>query len=421
MSNINIHKAPSSIAVIPFFAAAAIAFLLLCILLFFSAGSFGGHYFQPRVLALTHTAALGWGTMIIFGAAYQLLPVIFEKDLYSVKLAFASFLFLLPGVILLVFSFWNFDTGPLMQAGGILILTGIFLFFLNVLLTSGNSKKYSVQKLFIVASALWLFLTGAIGLLLVYNFSYPVFNQSHLEILKLHAHAGIVGWFLLLIIGVGSKLVPMFLLGKSAREKYLQWSWFLINGGLVAFLGDGLITGVTMRSLIYGTVIIAGVVLFIIYVYDVYKNRMRKDLDFQMKHTMISMVFLLLAALHIPVLLLRPEELKCTLVYGMLVFMGWITSIILGKTFKTLPFIVWNIKYKDQVGKKNLPMPKHLYNEGSIKYQFYLYLFGLIMFIIGIRTGIVALNQLAAGTLIAVAMVYNYNVFKIIFHKTIKV
>jgi hypothetical protein len=413
----NIHKAPSSIAVIPFYATAAIAFLSLCIMLFLSANEFNGHYFQPKILALTHTAALGWGTMIIFGASYQLLPVIFEKDLYSAKLAFISFLFLLPGTALLVFSFWNLNIGLIMQIAGALIIGGIILFAVNVFLTSRNSEKYSIQKLFIMTSAVWLLITGINGILLVFNFSYPIFRQSHLEILKLHAHAGIVGWFLLLIIGVGTKLIPMFLLGKSDKEKYLLWAYYLINIGLFAFLADGLLTQVSWRSLAYGLLIIAGIVAFISFIYDVYKNRMRKETDFQMKHTMISMFFLFLAILHIPIMMFRPDEVKCSLIYGMLVFMGWITSIIIGKTFKTLPFIVWNDKYKAHVGKKNLPMPKHLYKESSIKVQFYLYLIGFALFIIGIKTGLTILNQVAAVILILVALLYNYNVFKIIFHK----
>ena len=97
MSDINIAKAPKAYAVVPFYATAALAFLALCIMLFFSVNNLGGHYFQPHLLALVHTAALGWVTMIIFGACYQLLPVIFEHDLYSSKLAFISYLFLLSG------------------------------------------------------------------------------------------------------------------------------------------------------------------------------------------------------------------------------------------------------------------------------------------------------------------------------------
>lgn len=417
MSDINVKKAPGRLSVVPFFGTAALAFLALCIMLFFSADAFKGHYFHPKLLALVHTAALGWGTMVIFGAVYQLLPVIFEKELHSTKLAIASYLLLLPGVVLLIYNFWMFTPNLSMQLGGVLVLLSIILFALNVLNTAEDSTKYTIQKSYIIASALWLFITALVGLLLVLNFSYPIFKQDHLGILKLHAHAGIVGWFLMLIIGVGTKLIPMFLLGKSSKENYLKWAFYLINIGLAAFLIDGFFSGVQMRSLIYAAAIVAGIVFFLLYVFDAYKNRMRKKLDFNMKHTMFSMILLLLAIIHLPIIVLKQNQLNCAMVYGTLIFMGWITSLILGKTFKTLPFIVWNDHYKNHSGKPKIPMPKHLFFESWVKWQFFIYLAGLIIFIIGIKTGFAWLIQIAAVVMIAVAVIYNINVFKIILHK----
>lgn len=48
-------------AVVPFYVYAGLAFLVATVLLFSGAGEFSGHYFQPHILAITHTMALGWG------------------------------------------------------------------------------------------------------------------------------------------------------------------------------------------------------------------------------------------------------------------------------------------------------------------------------------------------------------------------
>ena len=79
MAAIHIDKSPSSWAVLPFYGVGALFFVLLCLLLFFSADVLAQHYFSPQLLAIAHTAALGWGTMLIFGAAYQLLRSVFHK------------------------------------------------------------------------------------------------------------------------------------------------------------------------------------------------------------------------------------------------------------------------------------------------------------------------------------------------------
>src|SRR5262249_37692784 len=46
-----------------------------------------GHYYHPRVLALTHTVTLGWITLTIMGASYQLVPVLLERPVWSERLA----------------------------------------------------------------------------------------------------------------------------------------------------------------------------------------------------------------------------------------------------------------------------------------------------------------------------------------------
>ncbi|MGZ5303772.1 MAG: hypothetical protein ACXWDO_06660, partial [Bacteroidia bacterium] len=407
---------PKSWAVIPFYITASIAFLALCVMLFFSVSNLNAHFFQPRLLALVHTAALGWATMVIFGATYQLLPVIFENDLYSSKLAFASYLLLLPGTVLLVYSFWVFDSGIMMQAGGLLVFAAVICFVWNVLFTAQESDKYSIQKTYIFTAGLWFLVTVTFGVLLVFNFSRMLFHD-HLQILKLHAHAGIAGWFLMMIIGVGSKLLPMFLLGKSGKTKYLNLAYYFINAGLVLFLVDGYFAGITIRSLLYTLFITAGIVFFLVYMQDVFKNRLRKSLDFPMKWSMASLPIMLLAIMLIPFMFYFPKAFFLTSVYGALIFLGWITSLIMGQTFKTLPFIVWNSRYKDLSGKQKIPMPKHLYHENIIQYQFYIYLAGFVLLVGGIASGLQLIMQAAAILLIIVALLYIFNVFTIIFRK----
>ena len=237
MSDINIGKAPGNSAILPFYATAAIAFLVLTVVMFCTPESFTRHYFTPHLLTIVHIAALGWGTMIIFGAAHQLLPVICEQDLYSEKLASSSWYTLTLGIILLTWKFWNLDIGWVMITGGSLIVFSVLLFVVNVLKTTKICVKYSAQRLFITSSALWLLFTVSVGLLLAINLGLttPLFRTSHLEVLKLHAHMGIAGWFLQLITGVSTKLVPMFLLGKSAKEYLLKNSFVFQNLGLILF------------------------------------------------------------------------------------------------------------------------------------------------------------------------------------------
>ena len=421
MAEINIGKAPGNKAVLPFYATGAVAFLVLCIVMLCTPQSFTQHYFTPHLLTIVHIAALGWGTMIIFGAAHQLLPVICEQDLYSEKMASASWYTLTLGIILLTWKFWNLDTGWVMITGGSLIVLSVLFFVINVLKTTAIFRKFTTQKLFIISSALWLLFTVSVGLLLAINLGLtsPIFRVSHLEILKLHAHMGIAGWFLQLIAGVSTKLVPMFLLGKSDKEHLLKKAFIFQNLGLILFLLDGYFFAVTGRVLIYAAIVLAGIIFWLLYLYDVFRNRLRKRIELLMKHTFLSFLSLILAVLLIPVVYYS-EGYRWTMVYGTLIFLGWITNIILGKTFKTLPFIIWNTHYKHLTGKAKIPLPKDLFSEKLTIWQFRLFIAAFLVFALGLVLQQLTVIRIGLVLWLAVAVIYCLNVFKLIFHQSKK-
>lgn len=416
MTQISIGKAPGNRAVLPFYATGAVMFFVLCVLMVFSPESFTRHYFTPHLLTIVHVATLGWGTMIIFGAAHQLLPVICEQDLYSEKMAAFVWYTLTFGMILLTTNFWNLTVGWVMIAGGSLIVISAALYLFNVLKTTRIFNKYSIQKLFLVSSAIWLLFTVIVGLLLAINLKFPFFKQSHLEILKLHSHAGIAGWFLQLITGVSSKLVPMFLLGKSKKDYLLNWAFIFQNLGLILFLVDGYFIGVSVRVLIYAAIVLIGVVFWLLYLYDNFKNRLRKRVELLMKHAFLSFLAVVISILLLPAVYFS-SGYRWTMLYGTLLFMGWITSIILGKTFKTLPFIIWNDHYKNLSGKVKVPLPKDLYIEKLTVWQFRIFIAAFLVFALGIILQQVIIIRIGAILWVAVAVLYNVNVFKLMLHK----
>ncbi len=417
MADINIGKAPPNNAVLPFYATASVAFAVLCLLLLLNTDSLLTHYFNPHLLAIVHITALGWATMIIFGAAHQLLPVICERDLFSPPLATLSWYTLTAGSFLLVVSFWNLTTGWLMISGGLLILVSVLAYCANALLTSRICSRYSVVRLFITTSSLWLVFTVAAGVLLAINLYRPFFSINHLEALKLHAHMGLAGWFLQLVAGVSSKLVPMFLLAKSAKEKLLKYACLLQNSGLILFLADGYLSGkVEWRAMLYAALVATGVLCWLLYLYDAFRNRVRKSIDVHMKHTFVSFIFLIGAIFLIPVVFFS-KGYSWTILYGTFLFMGWLSGIILGKTFKTLPFIVWNSHYKALSGKVKVPLPKQLYSEPCVTWQFRLYIAGMIVLPVGLMT-VKPLVQAGLGIWFLLSVLYLYNVLKVLLHKT---
>ena len=115
---------PSKASIVPYYVLAALSYFLVSAICFFRSTDFIGHYFQPKLLAITHLAVLGWATNIIFGASNQLVPVIAERKLYSEKIPIYVLAMLTIGTALLVYSFWVFSFSVFTYSGGGLILTG---------------------------------------------------------------------------------------------------------------------------------------------------------------------------------------------------------------------------------------------------------------------------------------------------------
>ncbi|MCO6463385.1 MAG: hypothetical protein J5I52_04470 [Saprospiraceae bacterium] len=415
-----LQKTTNYKVVIPFYIYAAVSFLVSTILLLVHTGIVNSHYFNPYTLAITHTMALGWGTMIIMGASHQLLPVLIEGELDSDNLAYSTFAVTGVGIPLLITGFYVFDFGVLMLSGASLINLGVLLYIVNVYRSAFKSKVRNVHAWFIMTAALWLLATTFFGLLLVYNMNTHIFPESSVAYLSLHAHLGLVGWFLLLITGVGSRLIPMFLISKYSNKNLLWWVYGMINGALVSFILfkiAGLTSIAFLLSIIAG---LTGILLFGVYCYKAYKVRIRRQVDDQMKISLLSvaqMLIPLIAIILILYFLPAGEYLNISILYGFCILFGWITAIILGMTFKTLPFIVWNKVYTKKAFKGRTPTPKELFSDKIYSGMLIAYLSGFVLFIAGILLSQDIILKVGAFALLLAAVLYVTNTGKIITHQ----
>ncbi len=381
-----------------------------------------GTYFSGKILAITHLAVLGWGSMIIFGALYQLIPVVFNTSLYSEKLALITFWIFAISIVFMVYSFWTAAfTTSLIHASGLMFIS-LLLFIINILLTKKRGKT-NIQSKFITGAVYWLFFTELLGLLMAFNFKYNFFAEVHLYYLKVHAHLGLIGWFLLLIIGVSSTLIPMFFVSHQANEKKLNFTFYLINVGLIMLALDWLFIKSGFLIYLNWTLIASGIVLYLSFIAESYKKRLKKDLDVGMRYTVIA-VLLMSVPLLLSLLILINFNfessllMRITTLYGFSIIFGLITAIILGQTYKTLPFIIWLDKYKNYIGKYKTPLPRELYSEKVSKFQLYFYLITITAFTIGLVLNQIIAISIGSYAFLAVAILYNINVFKIILHKT---
>ena len=195
------------------------------------------YHYTPHLIAITHLFVLGFICSIVMGAMYQLVPVTLETQLFSERLVKWQFAAHVIGFVGMVFAFWNFNMA-LVGAFGSLLTLGVGLFVFNLLCTLAKVKGWNAIKFGIASALFWLSSTVAAGLFLAASKCWSFISFQPLAAMHAHAHLGVVGVFVMMIVTVSYKLVPMFTLSELQNERRAWWSVALLNLGLLGVFVD---------------------------------------------------------------------------------------------------------------------------------------------------------------------------------------
>lgn len=394
-----------------------ISILIAGVLLLITGPDLAGHYFQPHLLAITHLVVLGWITTIIFGVSYQLIPVLANKKLYSLGLAKATLALLTAGTAIMSFSFFNFRLDALAFTGGFLVLVSFLCYTFNIYKTWGAGEEQSEAKDFVFISLLWLCITAVFGVVLLFNLRLAFLSISHLEMLKLHAHFGCVGWLLFLVMGIASKLLPMFMLSEGYNKKLLKFSLYSMNAGLLILIGL-IVNGSSAWLFLPAVILCAGIVSYLLFVKQVLKRRVRKILDEGLRKSRLAFVLLfapVIAGLWLAANKNENASLnqQVTVFYGFSFLFGFVTLLVMAQTFKTLPFLVWSKYYAASQAQHRL-LPKDLYSENLMKIQFILFMLSYVVFIAALASGLPLAFKAGAIMFLASVVFYGINLSRLL-------
>jgi hypothetical protein len=169
--------------------------------------------------------------------------------------------------------------------------------------------------------------------------------------------------------------------------------------------------------------IVISIVLFIIYCRNAFISRIKKKIDNQIKISLLSVIIMSIPIIILSIILWlnyqsKSDNHSLVITYGFIIFFGWITAIILGMTFKTLPFIIWNKIYKVQSASQKYPNPNELYSQSIFKNMSIIYVISIVIFSAGILFNFRWMLQIGALSFIATSVLYNINVIKLIFKKS---
>jgi hypothetical protein len=350
-------------------------------------GLLAGHFGDPGTLALTHAWVLGFLLTASLGAVYQLLPVVAGRSLAWPFLGRLHLLLHLPGVAGMVagFAAGNFRAAA---AAGAVTLAGFVLCAVAVLRTIQVSGTRDEVVSAFALSAGWLVLTGGAGLLLALNRLHGFLPGDSLDWLRLHAHMGLAGVFVTLILGAAFRLLPMFTLGEVRSWGRVRLALILSQGGLFGLLFS-FAEHIGWASCVFGLVLASGVGFAALEASAVLATRKKRLLDHGLGAFKTGAAILMLAQVLGLSLLFGAEPgglflLRGAFVYGLLILAGALFLMICGMLLKIVPFLVWLRAYGKRVGHGPVPLASKLSLEGLEQAWLESHAVGLVVLLIGV-------------------------------------
>ena len=356
------QRSPELAIPLPYMVAALAAFVLFALAVPALAGDLVRTNDDPHVFALTHLAVLGWITMIIQGALYQLLPVALQADLRSTRLPRWNFWIYAIGVAGFVPSFYvNWTPG--VAVFGSLAVGGLAHFVALILRSFPSIRSWHPMASYVLCGQVWLAATMLFGLAYALDWQFRWFEVSD-PLLAAHAHLGLAGFLSLTLMGVSYKLTALFSLAHGHDERLAYANLGLWNLGLL-LLATGLIFWPGGPVPVAGGSLLAlSAVIFVADILLLFRRRRRRSVSLEQWHAFVSFGSLLVAvALGLILLTGHAPGRNWVVAYGYAAIAGWFGFSIVGKYYKIIPFLTWLHRYGSQAGNGPLPLLRDLLDE----------------------------------------------------------
>ncbi len=345
-----------------------------------------GLYATPRVAGITHLFTLGWLTTTILGALHQLLPVALGAPHPSERVGHLSFWTFAPGAGLFAAGVATSVTA-LHHAGVALVAAGVLLAAGNIALTLPRARARDATWAAIALALAFLVSTLGLGVVLLHNLHTGFLAAARLRVLSTHLHVALVGWALIMMVGVAHRLLPMFLLAHGADTRWTARAITFLAAGVVA-LAAGLLAGVAAAAWLGALLLDAGVACFVWQAVSFHRVRVKKALDVGMRFVAVALGFLVTSALLGPaVLAMGPTHPRLAASYVVTGLLGGIVLFVVGFFYKIVPLLAWTVRYRGRMGQGPVPTVAAMYSTRVAHVQLALMSLGVALLATGIAAG----------------------------------
>lgn len=202
-------------------------------------GSLGG---IPRALleAHGHTQVYGWVGLFIMGISYFALPRFWNATLYNAFMAQMLLFPMVVGIVLVFLSRHLLLLGDYLPFRAMGILGGtletaaisLFIYILAKTYSSNQNRKFEVYEAYFFAGYLWFLLQAVVFLCTLVYMAYLGLNTIPRVVEQPLLHLQVMGFACMVILGILTKTLPVFLGIKEPNKRINLLVFFLLNASI---------------------------------------------------------------------------------------------------------------------------------------------------------------------------------------------
>lgn len=336
-------------------------------------------------LALVHLITLGFLTMVMMGALYQITPVLVGTPVPGTGLVWLVHLGLVCGLAAL--TLWLLTGAPFLNWLAVAGLLSAFLTFLGQMaLALRRAPTWNATVFSIALAVTTLALAISLGLVFLGEFAALWQLPARRPLATAHVYLALGGWVGTLITGVGYAVIPMFYLsGKfPAHLTWLVMAFQLllpISGSLVAFLAPS-----PVWHLIPLLIAASATGVFTFAVVRALRGRKRRIIDSTLRYWQTGIACAPLSLASLAVFTFHPE-FRWLMAFGVLFLLGFAMSILSGMLYKIVAFLVWLHRFSKMAGKMDVPLLRDIIPHRPTALQWWTHLLMLGLLVVAALTG----------------------------------
>ncbi len=375
--NISPDFSPSIKLMKPYFLLSAFFYFISMVSLFFINPTDSLNSFT--IVGWVHLYMIGFVMIAIFSAMAQLGPIVVETKHSNETIFKYLWLFLLLALTLMLVGFY-IDITYLFY-GGVTALIAMSIYAFEFLLTLKNMRrKTSITKAMKMSN---FFLLIGIGTGIVMASGFNGFIDINPDsFLTMHIYSLVVGFVILLIMGISIILIPMFGYSKRISDNKFSHSFITLSSAVVIMIFAGILTHKILEEIAYVLTIIA-IILYLYQLKNMFISRKKVVHDIWAKSIYVGFLSFILSFILFIFYLFSDNELLLK-VSMWITLIGFFSFLIMGNLYKIIPFLVWFQIYSPLIEEQVVPMLHQLVDTRLASLQWFYSSIGLLVSSLGI-------------------------------------